>query len=1312
MWFIGLVLGLIAGSIGGIGGAFVGAVIGAFVASALAKKSPPESAARVTALELEMRKLNERVAALEAGAPLVAGSGAADAAAAPPVPELPQLPQPLVAMPLAPADVSQAAAARVAADVLPLAMPATDVVDQSTRTPAVALEAATVSSEITQQKQTVTMDSQVEEATPPVAPAPADRQSEVPPEPPAPAVPAAPSVLSLWWKRLIGGNIVAKIGVIILFFGVSFLLKYAYDHALLPPPLRLEGVACAGLAMLYVGWRLTATRRLYGLIMQGGGIGVLYVDVYFALKVFALLHPTVAFGLFMLLGVVATLLAVRQDAKVLAVLGLTGAFLAPILASRGGGNYVMLFSYYTLLNSFILVISWFKSWRDLNLTGFIFTFIVALMWGSGNYTPDKFSSVEPFVLIFFGMYLVIPILFATRQPPQLKGLVDGTLVFGTPLSVSFMQASLVRDIPNGLAWSAGVACALYALLAALTIRREGMRLLSETYIALSVVFGTLAIFFALDAYPTFALWTLEGAAIVWVGLRQQRLLARVFGYALQGAGAVYFLMQYDTYALTHPWFNDFILGCVLIAAAGFITAGLMHKHRAVLSAPGQTVIWALLAWASLWWTVAGLHSTHHALPWGSMLSALLGFTAVSFLVFEFIGARLRWPELRHLSHLHLPALVLIGGAMMTGVVNYPEQSVHPFANAGFVTWPLNFCVMFWAYYRQRADGLLTAGNARYFVAWLVIGVLATWEVAWLQWHEYYRAVLAWAGAGFGIAWLRFAWRERDVENAVSFSAVIAWWSAAWWFCGGFAELSQTVAGHGYQLSAQLALCGVMFAAFEWLGARLRWDALRNLAIAHMPMVIGFMALWMFARHAHPFEFGGFVTWPLNFVVLFWCMERRHQRPASNAYIFRFVVAWVLMVLLATVEALWSIQHQHFAAAMGLALLGGAAAYLCHTRSENSHRGYTHAGVWTLAWSLVFWVWPGLKWIGDELAVVYQIAACLGFAAVSVALCEGLGRWLRWPHLRLTQCALLPAMLMAVIWQLEAGTHPTAYAGWAAWLFVAAVFYGVLLRQQRDDVAVAGNAQHVMMTWLICFLPMWELRWQFDAAGWGAGWHTAVRGAVPATAVLLILSRGRQRWPWSGNFEYFLLRALGPLVIFGVLWSLAVLGNPAQVNPLPYVPLLNCVDLTQALSLLALWRWFESANQSLDRVLWKYWKHFVTVMGFLWVNALVLRAIHHWTGVAYYAPDLFRSVAVQTSFSLLWTTTAFALMVIAARKRYRYLWFTGAALLSVVVVKLFLFDLANTGTIARIVSFMGVGGLLMWIGYKVPVPPGDVESGNG
>ena len=49
-----------------------------------------------------------------------------------------------------------------------------------------------------------------------------------------------------------------------------------------------------------------------------------------------------------------TALALLQNSQALAVLAVSGGFLAPILTSTGSGNYVALFSYYAVINAGIL----------------------------------------------------------------------------------------------------------------------------------------------------------------------------------------------------------------------------------------------------------------------------------------------------------------------------------------------------------------------------------------------------------------------------------------------------------------------------------------------------------------------------------------------------------------------------------------------------------------------------------------------------------------------------------------------------------------------------------------------------------------------------------------------------------------------------------------------------------------------------------------------------------------------------------------------------------------------------------------------
>jgi uncharacterized membrane protein len=69
------------------------------------------------------------------------------------------------------------------------------------------------------------------------------------------------------------------------------------------------------------------------------------------------------------------------------------------------------------------------------------------------------------------------------------------------------------------------------------------------------------------------------------------------------------------------------------------------------------------------------------------------------------------------------------------------------------------------------------------------------------------------------------------------------------------------------------------------------------------------------------------------------------------------------------------------------------------------------------------------------------------------------------------------------------------------------------------------------------------------------------------------------------------------------------------------------------------------------------------------------------------------------------------MVAATRLQRRGPWMFGAALLGAVVVKLFLVDLAGLGTVARILSFIVVGLLMLLIGYLSPLPPRSQEAAS-
>jgi len=757
------------------------------------------------------------------------------------------------------------------------------------------------------------------------------------------------------------GNVVAKVGAIVLFFGVAFLLKYAVERNAVPVELRLAGVAAGGLALLASGWRKRSARAAIGLILQGAGVGVLYLTVFAAARLYDVLPHTAAFALMLAVVALSGMLAVLQNSAAMAVAGSIGGFLAPVLLSQGGGSHVALFSYYALLNAGIFGIAWFKSWRMLNWTGFLFTFVIATLWGATSYRSEHFATTEPFLILFFLFYLATSILFAHRQPQRLKGYIDASLVFGLPVVAFVLQCVLVEDYEFGRAISALALGGLYLGVSWALWGRFGaeMRPLAEAFLALGVVFLTLTIPFALDARLTAAAWALEGAGMVWIGFRQHRVPPRVFGLLLQLLAGCAFAMKSSSLPAATAVLNSAYLGGVFLALAALFSAYWYERRYQELRLGERGLHSLLLIWALVWWFAAGGQEIHRQVPAEYRLHALVLYSSLSFYAAGLLAARLQWVAMGQASMLNMLAT-----ATLLALAFLFLRHAQPLRNLGWLAWPLAIYV----------------------------------------WYD-----LLW---GYGRAWPR---------GAVRYGHAVAAWSVA------------------------------------------------------------FLGAWALAR--------GLAVW-----------------------------------------------------------LGDGAA------------------------------WPFVAW-GLVPAIV--IAAALRW-----------GERLPWP----------------------VRAHPGVYFGGAP----------------------AGLA-----AFLLC-------------------------------------------WLLASCFE---------------------VGNPA---PLPYLPIVNPLELTQGLALVSIVFWALQAQRH-DIPVIRGWRpsRIPAILGvslFMVANAVVARAVHHLAGVAYTLPALVRSALFEAAIAILWGVTALAVMSYASRRGVRQLWFAGAGLLALLIVKLFLIDLSGTGTVGRIVSFLATGGLMLLIGYVSPIPP--------
>jgi uncharacterized membrane protein len=524
---------------------------------------------------------------------------------------------------------------------------------------------------------------------------------------------------------LLGGNTVVRVGVIVLLFGVAFFLNFAIEQGWLPVEFRLALAALGGLALTATGWRLRERRRDYALVLQGGGIGVVYLTVYAAVDLYGILAPGPGLALMVVLVILSSALAILQDAQSLAVLATAAGLLAPVIVSREG-SHVALFSYYTALNLGIVAIARYKSWRPLNLLGFVFTFIVGAAWGSEYYEPAYFATTEPFLVVFFLLYVAVPVLFATRQASTEDRYMDGSLLFGVPLVAFGLQAGLVREFEYGLAFSALGAGLFYVGLASVLWHRvpEAARLLTETFLALGVGFGTLTIPLAVDARWTGSAWALEGAGLFWIGVRQRRRLAAAAGLLLQLLAGVSFLSAASLPTSGTPVLNSVYFGALLVSLSGSFCGWYAHRHRTEILPAFSGVPDVMLVWSLLWWTGAGLNEIQLHVPRPDRLAASLGFVSLTAVSLVWLSWRLAW------ANLAWPAVLLLPAMAVAGAAGFIDGQPHPLVRWGGLAWGVALASHYWI--QKQVESMWPNGiPARWHAGmmWLVL-FLASWETAW------------------------------------------------------------------------------------------------------------------------------------------------------------------------------------------------------------------------------------------------------------------------------------------------------------------------------------------------------------------------------------------------------------------------------------------------------------------------------------------------------------------------------------------------------------------------------------------------------
>jgi uncharacterized membrane protein len=311
--------------------------------------------------------------------------------------------------------------------------------------------------------------------------------------------------------------------------------------------------------------------------------------------------------------------------------------------------------------------------------------------------------------------------------------------------------------------------------------------------------------------------------------------------------------------------------------------------------------------------------------------------------------------------------------------------------------------------------------------------------------------------------------------------------------------------------------------------------------------------------------------------------------------------------------------------------------------------------------------------------------------------------------------LLPVLIIRFFLTVADAGHLFANWGWAAWILAFAALAEALRHNEQHAMPEYRGFLHAGAALLLAAVGAIELHWLAATYASPHSAWTIAAYMVPPAIVLWVLSSARMDavWPVHGNEAAYRVGAGLAFTVGLIVWSfIANATHDGRSDPLPYMPIFNALDLAHVLAILAIgslalaWRRTGVAPaQDITRPA----PVIVAVTIFFWLNAVLLRSIHHYAGITYSFEPMMESKIVQSALSVFWTILALGLMLFATRKVRRALWVVGASLLAVVVVKLFVIDLSHLAGVERIVSFIVVGLLMLLVGWFAPVPPRSAEA---
>ena len=538
------------------------------------------------------------------------------------------------------------------------------------------------------------------------------------------------------YEKFIGENLFGKIGILVFVIGVGFFVKYAIDKDWINETLRTVLGFLTGSALLVVAERLQKKYRTFSSLLAGGAFAVFYLTVAIAFHFYHLFPQTVAFIILIVITLFMSILSVLYDRRELAIISLVGGFLAPFIVSSGDGNYMVLFTYISILNLGMFGLSIYKKWGELPVIAFVFTYVVmGLFLLTGYSTGTAIISVHlfAFATLFYFIFL-LPILSILRIEAIKKNrglllvIITNNFIY-LLLGILFLRNMELAFKSEGLL-SLFIAIINLVLVIWLRMSKKDYKFLIYAMLGLVLTFVSITIPIQLDGNYITLFWAAEMVLLLWLYVKSKIWIYERATLVLMGLTLISYLMDVSAVILSSSssdtvFLNSSFATSLFVGLAAGAFALMMGHYRSLFSesrclryVPWNPVM-LLTSAAILYYTFMAEFSLH--LAGATRSGMMLLFTSAAILILSYAFKK-RFP----IEQCTIPYLAGLGVNVLIYAINiWGDQWAHMSLPPVLLRWLAAAFIIVNLYYVARQYYTII-GLKIHFTVYLNVLALLLW----------------------------------------------------------------------------------------------------------------------------------------------------------------------------------------------------------------------------------------------------------------------------------------------------------------------------------------------------------------------------------------------------------------------------------------------------------------------------------------------------------------------------------------------------------------------------------------------------------